>query len=186
MLLSREIYEHMYQVNPDSWRVHQVLAQAFLEADRLEDAVKECQDAIRLKPDEPGLHAELADIYWKQNHLEQTEAEFQTELKIDPLNVDSMYKLGMVSIERSKPAVAEHLLTKVLEYHPGSPEARYQLGRAQAQLGENQSAAKNFAAVVAEPAKSIAIRSSSPIINSPSYTAGWAIRTRPVPRSILL
>lgn len=153
MLLSREIYEHMYQVNPNSWRVHQVLAQAFQEADRLEDAAKECQEAIRLKPDEPGIHEELGDVYWKQNHLEQAESEFQAELKIDALNIDSMYKLGTLSIERSKPAAAVKLLTEVLRYHPESGEAHYQLGRALAQLGENEPAARSFAAVVAAPAK---------------------------------
>lgn len=153
MLLSREIYEHMYQVSPNSWRVHEVLAQAFKEADRLEDAVKECQEAIKLKPDEPGLHEELANIYWKQNHLEQAETEFESELKIDPQNVDSMYKLGALRIERSKPADAARLLTEVLRHRPDSAEAHYQLGRAQAQLGENEPAVKNFAAVVAEPGK---------------------------------
>jgi predicted Zn-dependent protease len=127
------------------------LAQSFTDADRFDDAVKECQEAIRLKPAEPGLHQQLGDIYDRQNNLEMADAEYRNELKIDPHNAAVMYSLGVVSIERSKPADAVELLTEALRQAPGSVEARYQLGRAEAQLGHNDSAAVNFAGVVANP-----------------------------------
>ncbi|MGI9071689.1 MAG: tetratricopeptide repeat protein [Bryobacteraceae bacterium] len=148
MQMSKETYEHMYQTDPKSWRVHQVLSQSFEQADRLEDAAKECQRAIDLKPHEPGLHQQLGDIHWKQNQLEKAETEFQNELKLNPENFTTMYKLATVSIERSKPEVAVELLSKVLKEHPESRDAHYQLGRAQAQLGNNQAAIRDFAAVV--------------------------------------
>jgi tetratricopeptide (TPR) repeat protein len=151
MLRSKETYERMYVADPKSWRVHQVLAQSFTDADRFDDAVKECQEAIRLKPAEPGLHQQLGDIYDRQNNLEMADAEYRNELKIDPHNAAVMYSLGVVSIERSKPADAVELLTEALRQAPGSVEARYQLGRAEAQLGHNDSAAVNFAGVVANP-----------------------------------
>ncbi len=106
MLVSKESYERMYKVDPNSWRIHQVLAQSFVEADRLDEAVNECKQAIQMKEGEPGLHEELADIYLKQNQLSQAETEFQNELKVDPESVTAMYKLAVVSLERSKPEVA--------------------------------------------------------------------------------
>jgi tetratricopeptide (TPR) repeat protein len=151
MLLSKEIYERMFEVDQHSWRVHQVLAHSFAEADRLDDAVKECQEAIRLKPDEPGLHQQLADIYWIQNNLPAAEGEFQTELQIDSHNTGAMYSLAVISIERSKVAVAVDLLTEVLRRAPHTIEALYQLGRAQALLSNYEGAAASFAAVVADP-----------------------------------
>ena len=54
----------------------------------------------------------------------------------------------MVSLERSKPEVAADLLKKVLQKSPDSPEVHYQLGRAEAQLGDNDAAAANFRFVV--------------------------------------
>ena len=153
MLLSKEIYERMFEVDQHSWRVHQVLAHSFAEADRLDDAVKECQEAIRLKPDEPGLHQQLADIYWVQNNLPAAETEFQTELQIDSHNTGAMYNLAVISIERSKAAVAVDLLTEVLRRAPHTTEALYQLGRAQALLSNYEQAAASFAAVVADPRK---------------------------------
>jgi tetratricopeptide (TPR) repeat protein len=128
--------------------VHQVLAQSFTDADRLDDAAKECSLAISLKPAEPGLHQELGDIYWKQNHLEQAESEFEQELKIVPGASTAIYKLAAIRIERSKPETAVALLRKVLDQHPDSREAHYQLARAESQMGKNDAAIEDFNLVV--------------------------------------
>src|SRR5207302_1859760 len=56
LLVSKNSYEKMFQVDPHSWRVHQVLAQADAEADRHEDAIAEYHAAIQIAPKQPGLH----------------------------------------------------------------------------------------------------------------------------------
>ena len=150
MLVSKESYEQMYKADPQSWRVHQALGQSFVEADRMEDAVAECQVALRLRPNEPGLHEELGDIYWKQNQLEKAESSFQDELKIDAESLSSMYKLAIVSLERSKPETTVSLLQDLLHRSPGYPGADYQLGRAEAQLGQVDAAIASFNAVLAD------------------------------------
>ena len=144
MQMSKETYEVMYQADPSSWRVHQVLAQSFKDADRLDDAIKECLEAIKVRPAEPGLHQMLGDIYWKQNNLERAEVEFQAELKIDPQDFTAMSKLGTLSVERSKPEIALQLLIAVVQKHPESREAHYQLGRAEAQTGNTDDAIRDF------------------------------------------
>lgn len=153
MLVSKESYEQMYKADPNSWRVHQALAQSFVEADRLDDAVQECQNAINLRPSEPGLHEELADVFWKQNQLEKAETSFHEELKIDPNSVSSLYKLAVVSLERSKPDVTVDLLSQVLRKFPDYRDAHYQKGRAEAQLGHVDDAILDFKAEVAKGEK---------------------------------
>jgi tetratricopeptide (TPR) repeat protein len=150
MLVSKESYEEMYKAGPNSWRVHQALAQSFVEADRLEDAVQECLNAMNLRPSEPGLNEELADIYWKQNQLAKAEAAFQDELKIDPESISSLYKLAVVSLERSKPEATVSLLSQVLQQSPDYRDAHYQRGRAEAQLGQVNNAIDDFKAEVAK------------------------------------
>jgi tetratricopeptide (TPR) repeat protein len=150
MLVSKESYEEMYEADPQSWRVHQALAQSFVEADRLEDAAKECEIAVQLRPEEPGLHEELADIYWKQNQLEKAEASFLDELKVDHESLSAQYKLAVVSLERSNPESTVKLLTELLHRSPKYPGAQYQLGRAEAQLGSVNAAIASFKSVVAD------------------------------------
>jgi tetratricopeptide (TPR) repeat protein len=149
MLVSMQDYQNMYEVAPDSWRVHQVLAQSFVEAGRLDEAVLECQKALQAKPQEPGLHQALGDVYLKKNNLEKAEAEYQSELKISPRSLATMFGLAVVSIDRSKPEVAADLLRQVLAREPGSTNAQYQMGRANALQGKNDDAIRNFSAVVA-------------------------------------
>ena len=163
MEMSKAAYQHMYEADPHSWRVHQVLCDSFEQADRFDDAVKECQTAIDMRPNEPGLHLQLGDVYWKQNHLEQAESEFQKELELSPQDFTAMYKLGAVSVERSKPQIGKELLTKVLENHPESRDAHYQRGRAEAQLGDEQAAIADFSAVVSGSG------AADPEINRQSY-----------------
>src|SRR5260370_1084681 len=68
LLVSNRSYRKMFKVDPHSWRVHQVIAQADAEADRHLDAVVEYQAAIKLAPTQPGINSEsspAAFIAWK-------------------------------------------------------------------------------------------------------------------------
>jgi tetratricopeptide (TPR) repeat protein len=151
MLVSMKNYEDMFETAPDSWRVHQVLAQSYVEAGRLDEAALECKKAIEAKPQEPGLHEALADVYLKKNDLAEAETEYQNELKISPRSLATMYGLALVSVERSKPEIAVELLQQILQREPDSANAHYQLGRAEAQRGKSEEAIRNFSAVVKQP-----------------------------------
>src|SRR5262249_23104670 len=48
LLVSKNSYAEMFRVDPESWRVHRVLAQANAEADRHLDAIAEYEAAIKL------------------------------------------------------------------------------------------------------------------------------------------
>jgi tetratricopeptide (TPR) repeat protein len=150
MLVSKESYEQMFHADPGSWRVHEVLGQSYLEADRYEDAIAEFQLAISERPAEPGLHEELGDAYWKQVQLPKAEDAFREELKIDPDDRSTMYKLAVVSLEHSEPEVSKQLLTQVIAMTPHFADAEYQLGRAEAQLGNTDAAIGDLTAAVAD------------------------------------
>lgn len=78
------------------------------------------------------------------------ESAFQDELKIDSESFSSMYKLAVVSLERSKPETTVSLLNALLSRAPKYPDAQYQLGRAEAQLGQVNAAITSFKAAVNE------------------------------------
>ncbi|MBW4028645.1 MAG: tetratricopeptide repeat protein, partial [Acidobacteria bacterium] len=94
LLLSRQSYQHMFDVDPNSWRVHQVLAQGFAESDRDLDAVAEYRQAVAAAPAEPGLHASLATELWKSGQMTEATAEYRKELAIDPNDTLARYQLG--------------------------------------------------------------------------------------------
>jgi tetratricopeptide (TPR) repeat protein len=95
LLVSKNSYLKMFKVDPKSWRVHQVLAQASAQAERPLDAIAEYQEAIKLAPTQPGLHEELGLEYGVAAKPLEAEAAFQRELEIDPHNALARYEFGL-------------------------------------------------------------------------------------------
>lgn len=149
LLVSKNSYEKMFQIDPKSWRVHQVLAQADAEADRPEDSIAEYQAAIQLAPNQPGLHEQLGTEYIKAGKTEPAEAEFQKELEVDPNNVLVRYKLGTLQVERGEGAKSKELIEGALRQNPAIRDSSYYLGRAEMELGNYTVAVDSFNRAIA-------------------------------------
>jgi tetratricopeptide (TPR) repeat protein len=150
LLVSKNSYARMFKADPNSWHVHQVLAQADAESDRYEEAIAEYQVAIKLAPNQPGLHEELGVQYQKAGKLEQAEVELRRELEIDPHNVLATYKLGTLRVELGDAAQGKAFIEGALTQNPHLKDARYYLGRAEMQLGNDSVAIEALKHAVSE------------------------------------
>jgi tetratricopeptide (TPR) repeat protein len=144
LLVSKDSYAEMFKIDPHSWRVHRVLAQANAEADRHVDAIAEYEAAIKLAPTQPGLHEELGSEYRNANKIPEAEAAFQRELEIDPQNVLARYKLGAIAVEQGDGAKGKKLMEAAQREKPGLVHMDYNLGRAEMLLGNDAAAAGHF------------------------------------------
>jgi tetratricopeptide (TPR) repeat protein len=144
LLVSKDSYAEMFKVDPHSWRVHRVLAQANAEADRHVEAIAEYEAAIKLAPTQPGLHEELGSEYRNANKIPEAEAAFQRELEIDPRNVLARYKLGAIAVEQGNGAKGKELIEQAQREKPGLVHMDYNLGRAEMLLGNDAAAADHF------------------------------------------
>src|SRR5216684_7690643 len=142
LLVSNRSYGRMFRVDPHSWRVHQVIAQANAEADRHMDAVAEYQAAIKLAPTQPGLHEELGSEYRNLGKVQDAEDAYLRELEIDPNNVLAKYKLGALTVEKGDVAKGKELIEAALKEKPGLLHSDYNLGRAEMLLGNDAPAAR--------------------------------------------
>ena len=144
LLVSKNSYAEMFKIDPHSWRVHRVLAQANAEADRHVDAIAEYEAAIKLAPAQPGLHEELGSEYRNANKMLEAEAAFKRELEIDPQNVLARYKLGAIAVEQGDGAKGKELMEAAQREKPGLAHMDYNLGRAEMLLGNDAAAAGHF------------------------------------------
>jgi tetratricopeptide (TPR) repeat protein len=144
LLVSKNSYAHMFKVNPSSWLVHRVLAQANAEADRHVDAIAEYEAAIKLAPTQPGLHEELGTEYRAVNKIPQAEEAFRKELELDPHNVLATYKLGAIEIEKGDGAKGKELVVAAQREKPNLVHLDYNLGRAEMLLNNDAAAAEHF------------------------------------------
>jgi len=142
LLVSNNSYSKMFKVDPRSWRVHQVIAQANAEADRHVDAVTEYHAAIRLAPTQSGLHEELGSEYRNLGRTQEAEDAYIRELEIDPNNVLAKYKLGVLNVEKGDVAKGKELIEAALKEKPGLLHSDYNLGRAEMLLGNAAAAAQ--------------------------------------------
>lgn len=149
LLVSKNSYEKMLKVDPKSWRVHQVLAEANAEADRPLEAIAEYQEALKIAPAQPGLHEALGTEFRSAGKPLEAEAEFKRELEINPNNALARYKLGVLAIDRGDGGRAKELIEAALKQKTGFKHADYNLGRAEMLQGRDENALNHLQKAVA-------------------------------------
>ena len=153
LLVANSSYEAMFQLDHDSARVHQVLAEAYAQAQRNDEAIEQLRLAVATAPRLPGLHEELGDQYWVVGKLDQAGEAYRAELGIDPNAVTAKYKLGSLLVLNQKFGEGAELLREALSADPTLNDAHYYLGEAQAGTGDNRGAIREFElAIAANPA----------------------------------
>ena len=150
LALSRQSYEAMFQLDPKSWHVNQVLAQADVESGNDVDAIKQFKLAIAAAPPQGGLYEALGSSYWRAGKYDDAQQAYETALKLDPNDTLTMYKLGCLRIDRSDAAGGKPLLDRVLLADPSLTMTTYYLGRAEFQLGDDQAAIADFEKTIQE------------------------------------
>jgi tetratricopeptide (TPR) repeat protein len=144
LLISKASYAAMFKLDPDSWRVHEVLGQADAEAFRTDDAISEFRLALRTAPHEPGLNEELGDACWTAGKLQDADDAYSEEIKIDSANALARYKLGSLRVTRDDAAGGVPLLERALVLDPSISDAHYYLGKGDAALGKDGVAIEHF------------------------------------------
>src|SRR5579875_700245 len=152
MLVANASYDAMFRLNHDSERVHQVLAEAYAQSYRNQEAISEFELALKMAPHQPGLHEELGDQYWVVGNLDKAEAAYRDELAIDPNATTAMYKLGSLLVLNRSANEGIPLLLDALRGDPTLIDAHYYLGTGLMATGDRQRAIHEFQlAIAADP-----------------------------------
>ena len=144
LALSRQSYETMFKVDPKSWHVYQVVAEADVESGNDADAIEQFKLAIAAAPPQGGLYEALGSSYWRTARYAEAQDAYETALKLDPGDILTLYKLGCLRIDRSDAAGGKALLERVVTADPSLIMTNYYLGRAELQLGNNEAAVQDF------------------------------------------
>ena len=153
LLVANASYEAMFKLDHDSMRVHQVLAEAYAQGYRNQDAISEFELAVKMSPRQPGLHEELADQLWIVGQLDPAADAYRQELALDPQAESAKYKLGSLLVLNRNPAEGVELLRAVLQDDPALSDAHYYMGRGLLSLDKDREAIEQLQlAVAADPA----------------------------------
>ena len=144
LALSRQSYEAMFKIDPKSWHVYQVVAEADVESGNDVDAVEQFKLAIAAAPAQSGLYEALGSSYWRIAKYQEAQDAYEQAIKLDPNDMLTLYKLGCLRIDRSDAEGGKALLERVAASDPTLIMTNYYLGRAELQLGNNQAAVEDF------------------------------------------
>ncbi len=119
-------------VAPDSYHVHQLLGQLYVDREEDEKALAEYLAVAAARPNLPDVHFWLGHLYWKHGDADHALAELTRQLEIDPGHPEANGELGAVLIAKDRTAEAIPHLELAIRSKPDLWPAYQQLGHAYA------------------------------------------------------
>ena len=138
--LSQSAYQRLFSVAPDSFRVHQLLAEAALSANNPTEAEKEFKKALELNPQSVEVSTELAELKRSQSKFDEAIAYYFQAERNAPLSYDVAYGLGACYTYKQEYPQAVQWLRKAAALAPDSAAGRFALGNALFQDGQFEEA----------------------------------------------
>ena len=146
--LATAAYLRLYQADPNSYRVHQLMGD--LEAAKGNDvkAIEQYRAVIAMKPSVPNLHYSLGHLLWKDLKTAEARTEFEAELAINPRHPGALHDLGNTYLLEHQPERALEYLNRALAVDPGDSDIHRDLGTGYAELRDYDKAENEFKAAL--------------------------------------
>ncbi len=130
--LSMEQIGRLLAIAPDSYHVHQLLGQLYVNREEDDKAISEYEMVAAAEPNLPDVHFWLGHLYWKHGDADHALAELTRELELDPGHAEANGELGAVLVAEDRPKDAIPHLELAIRSLPDLWPAYSQLGRAYA------------------------------------------------------
>lgn len=138
--LSRTEYQRLFSMAPDSFRVHQLLAEAALGAENPSEAEKQFNKALELDPKSVEVLTAIGELKRSQSKFDEAIAYYAQAEKNGPLNYDIAYGLGACYTYKQEYSQAIEWLSKAAALEPDIAAGRFALANALFQEGQLESA----------------------------------------------
>lgn len=127
---SESLWEHALSVTADNEMGREHLCDAYLEKNRVDDAVREGVRALSLRAESADAHATLGAALARQGKSDEALSQLQTALELNPRLVRVHYNLGNVLLQQGKvdEAIAHYEIE--LQTQPNFPEGQNNLANA--------------------------------------------------------
>ncbi|MCP4370211.1 MAG: tetratricopeptide repeat protein [Deltaproteobacteria bacterium] len=103
------------------------MANAHLQLNDVEKAIKTYKSAISLDPTNDKFHIKLGNLYYTQERYQEAQNEYQKAVGLNP-TAQSQYSLGQAYLETGRYVDARAQFSKVHRLDPKSPNGRYGIG----------------------------------------------------------
>jgi tetratricopeptide (TPR) repeat protein len=92
--VAEDYYERIQKSDANSYRTHELAAEAFVWSGKYQNAILEYRKTLQLNPGLEGAHRGIAEMYWEQRQYEQATQEYEAELQNYPLDDLAHLRIG--------------------------------------------------------------------------------------------
>ena len=142
--LATAAYLSLFQADPDSYRLHQLMGDLHAAKGNDGKAIEEYRLAVTLKPSLPNLHYSLGHLLWKDLKVGEARQELEAELALNPRDAGALIDLGNTYLLEHQPDKALPYLSRALAANPQNPGIHRDLGSAYSELGDYAKAEVEF------------------------------------------
>jgi tetratricopeptide (TPR) repeat protein len=148
--LATDCFARVGALNPNSPRVHQMLAKHYADWADYSKAKTEYLAALRLAPGLPDLHLGLATVYWHAAEWPQAQKELERTLELAPGSALARYELGNTYVQQRQWDAALPHLRQALADSSLAFGARLDLSKAESEMGQTRQALEDLLPIAAE------------------------------------
>ncbi|MDO8424338.1 MAG: tetratricopeptide repeat protein [bacterium] len=112
------------QLKPDYAPAHYLVAIAYDQQGRAEEAITKLEETRLVAPNDVGLAFQLGVIYWQRGDTVKAQGEFEKIKILDPNHANARYMLGLVYDKEKQKEKAITEFAKVLELNPDNQEVK--------------------------------------------------------------
>lgn len=137
---SRAAFEHLLSAAPDSYRAHQIMADALVLQQRDDKAIAEYRAVLALKPDLPGIHEAIGSALLRSGKSAEALTEFQAERQLQPHSASVHTLIGQTQLLLGNNDAAEKTLRGALVMDRPPADAWRLLGKLELHRSNYQAA----------------------------------------------
>lgn len=147
-VLSRMEYERLYQLAPNSERVHQLLGEAALAQNQQTEAESEFLAALQARPQATEVLTALGELKRTQSKFDEAISYYTRAAESGPLTYDVAYGLGACYSYKQDYTKAVAYFRHAVTVAPDAAAAHFALGNALFQLDQTETAITELKAAV--------------------------------------
>jgi tetratricopeptide (TPR) repeat protein len=138
------LWEDAEAKGPQKARAHFNLGQAYQEARRMPEAIREYEHALKIKPDIHAAYSNIAAIYLDQGQYSKAEEMLLKVTALSPDFTEGFINLGVFYIRTRAADKAIEALNQALKSNPASFAAHFNRGEALTLKGDFKAALENY------------------------------------------
>jgi protein O-mannosyl-transferase len=141
---SDNLFRHAMAATQDNAWVHCLLADALVEAGKVDEAEAQSLEALRLKPGFPEVQVLYAKVLTRGRKLDQAAVVLSDVVRQNPGDGAAQSALGAVLGQKGEFPAAVHHLREALKLRPDQAEIRFNLASALEQQGDTAEAINEY------------------------------------------